>query len=149
MTETLEPGDGPKRPEKPPLDIKPPTTDTTTRSARATEGIVVRERIPRQDSRDSYKALQRELLARLDHLRSEVREICDAHVENVDAEITTLTDFLEGSTEVRSPEDRKARTLKKWITVLDEMRIKPRKGRRKDLKRVDEAVRKLMNTAFE
>ncbi len=131
------------------MDTKPPTTDTTTRTARATEAIVVRERIPRQGSRDSYKSLQRELVARLDHLRSEVREICDAYVENIDAEITTLANFLEGSTEVRSPEDRKARTLKKWITVLDEMRIKPRKGRRKDLKRVDEAVRKLMNTAFE
>jgi hypothetical protein len=84
------------------LATKIPPSDTTTRNSRATEAIIVRERLPRNGSRDSYKALERELVARLDHLRSEVREICDAYVENAEGEIATLTDFLEGSSEVRS-----------------------------------------------
>lgn len=128
------------------------TKTPTSNKERATDGIVVRENPPNppnKDSRESYKALQDELVARLDHLRSEIREICDAYVENLDAEIATLADFLEGSSEVRTPGDRKARTMKTWLAVLDNTRVKPRKGRRKDLKRVGKTVRKLMTTAFE
>jgi hypothetical protein len=39
--------------------------------------------------------------------------------------------------------------MKTWLAVLDNTRVKPRKGRRKDLKRVGKTVRKLMTTAFE
>lgn len=126
-------------------------TPTGERKKRGTEGIVIREKPPtsKQEGRQAYNALQKDLVSRLEHVRVEARHICDAYLSNLDADITTLVDFLDGSSEVRTPADVKAETMKTWAATLDGIDVKPKKGRRKDLRRIDDAVRVLMKTAFE
>ena len=121
------------------------------RRPQATDGIVIREKSVGHGRRDAdaYGSLQRELIARLDHLRVEARQICESYLANFDSDVSTLADFLDGSSEVRKPRDMKAATMEEWAKILDRLSVKPNKGRRKDLGRIDRAVRSLMQSAFE
>jgi hypothetical protein len=59
-----------------------------------------------------------------------------------------LVDFLEDSSDVKTSAARKMNTLKAWANTLDGLNTKPAKGRRKDLRRLDEAIRTMMKSAF-
>lgn len=116
-----------------------------------TDGVVIREK-PRgtqKKDRESYVGLQRELVTKLNHLRAETRAACEAYRANVDSDVSTLIEFLNGSSEVRKPRDLKAATVEEWMKILDNVSVKPHKGRRKDLRRIDRAVRAMLRSAFE
>jgi hypothetical protein len=131
-------------------------TATSGRSGQArqhdTDGVVIREKQPRgnrKKDRDAYLGLQRELVTKLNHLRAETRAASEAYAANVDSDVSTLIEFLNGSSEVRKPRDLKAATMEEWMRILDNVSVKPHKGRRKDLRRIDRAVRAMMQSAFE
>jgi hypothetical protein len=137
-------------------------TDTeTTRNARGqTDGVVIKDNIkgnidpnqgkrPRKETKEAYAALQRELAARINHLKAEGRETCESWVANLEGDVSTLVEFLDGSSEVRKSRDLKAATLGEWRRILDDLSLKPPKGRRKDLRRIDQAVRAMMRSAFD
>jgi hypothetical protein len=126
-------------------------TPTDSKKKRGTQAIVIKEKPPvsKQEGRQAYHAMQKDLVSRLDHVRVEARQVCEAYLSNLDADITTLTDFLDGSSEVRTPADRKASTMRTWVATLDGIDVKPGKGRRKDLRRIDDAVKVMMKSAFE
>lgn len=100
-------------------------------------------------SKGSYGALQQNLVARLYHLQTEAQQVCEAYLANLDSDITTLTDFLDGSSEVQKSKDAKARTLEAWDRILYGIKLKTSKGRRKDLRKIDQAIRAMMESAFE
>lgn len=126
-------------------------TNARSRGAAETDGLVIRETPPRKRERDeqSYAALQRELALRLNHLKAETREVCESYLANIEGDLSTLVEFLDGSSEVRRSRDAKAATMEAWIKILDAVSLKPHKGRRKDLRRIDQAVKALMRSAFE
>ena len=124
-------------------------TPAKERPKRRTDGIVIREKTRPGRARNSPEILQKDLVARLNHLRAEAREVCEAYLANLDTDITTLVDFLDGALEVQTGESRKAETMRLWAAALDSIEVKPQKGRRKDLRRIEEAVRAMMRTAFE
>jgi hypothetical protein len=39
--------------------------------------------------------------------------------------------------------------MDEWMKILDGLKLKPHKGRRKDLRRIDDAIRSMMRSAFE
>jgi len=124
---------------------------TDTGRKRETDGVVIREKRRKSGQHDAeaFQALQRDLALRLHHLKAEAREVSASYLANVDSDVSTLLDFLNGSSEVRRSDDVKAQTLEAWLKTLDHMRVKPGKGRAKDLRRIDRAIRTMMETAFE
>ena len=103
----------------------------------------------RDRTRGSYEALQQNLVTRLYHLQTEAQQVCESYLGNLDSDITTLTDFLDGSSEVRKSRDAKGKTLEAWDRILDGLKLKTSKGRRKDLRKIDQAIRAMMESAFE
>ena len=128
------------------------SNDTTSSPTdRDTDGVVIREKIPQGGKRkkEAHLELQRDLTLRLNHLKAEAREACESYLANVDSDVSTLVEFLNGSSVVKKPRDRKTATLKGWMKTLDGTQIKPNKGRVKDLRRIDRTIRSMMETAFE
>ena len=127
------------------------TAETPT--SRETDGMIIREQKPQKEKgkgkKEAYLELQRDATVRLNHLKAEAREACESYLANVDSDVSTLVEFLNGSSDVKKSRDRKAATLKGWMKTLDGTAIKPHKGRAKDLRRIDQAIRSMMETAFE
>ena len=95
------------------------------------------------------QTIRKELLAQLQHLRSEAKEISRIYVANLQRDIVELMDFLNEKQDGRS---RQARTLGPTLVqmkdALDGISLKPEKGRRKDLRRIERAVRSMTKIAF-
>ena len=84
---------------------------------------------------------RKELLAQLQHLRTEAKEISRLYVANLQRDIVQLIDFLN-----EKPAPKAAFLLMK--EKLDGINLKPEKGRRKDLRRIEDVVRSLHKIAF-
>jgi hypothetical protein len=92
-------------------------------------------------------APQRELLVRLDHLRSATREIARAYLANLEHDIIELRETVASA---KTPDGNKAtlRAITRMADVVDDLALKPHKGRRSDLKRVEKAIRTLHRVIF-
>lgn len=120
---------------------------TSKAPKRSSTAVVVKE--VKRPKRGRASAVERGLVARLEHLRKEARQVTDAYLSNLESDVATLVDFLEGASEISAGSRPKTRTMRNWTAVLDGLDLKPRKGRRRDLRRIDAAVREMMKTAFE
>jgi hypothetical protein len=89
------------------------------------------------------QTIRKELLAQLQHLRTETKEISRLYVANLQRDIVQLIEFLNENQEPAN----KSRTLNPILLqmkeTLDAINLKPEKGRRKDLRRIDQAVRSM------
>lgn len=85
---------------------------------------------------------QREVLLRLDHLRSATREIARSYLANLEHDIIELRETVGSAT---TPDGEKAalRAIHRMGEILDDLSLKPHKGRRSDLKKVEKAIRVL------
>jgi hypothetical protein len=85
---------------------------------------------------------QREVLLRLDHLRSATREIARSYLANLEHDIIELRETVGSAT---TPDGQKAtlRAIDRMGDVLDDLALKPHKGRRSDLKKVEKTIRAL------
>src|SRR5436190_9810093 len=90
------------------------------------------------------QTVRKELLAQLQHLRTEAKEISRLYVANLQRDIVQLIDFLNEGQNSRKGNSQ----LSKMKETLDEISVKPEKGRRKDLRRIEEAVRSMRKIAF-
>ena len=89
------------------------------------------------------QTIRKELLAQLQHLRTEAREISRLYVANLQRDIVQLIEFLN---ENQEPETRSRAinpVLSRMKETLDDINLKPEKGRRKDLRRIEQAVRSM------
>jgi hypothetical protein len=93
---------------------------------------------------------KKELLAQLQHLRTEVREIGRLYVANLQRDIVQLIEFLNDNQMAgKAGNSRSANTiLSRMKQTLDEISVKPEKGRRKDLRRIEQAVRSMRKIAL-
>jgi hypothetical protein len=91
------------------------------------------------------QTVRKELLAQLQHLRTEVREISRLYVANLHRDIVQLIDFLnDNQAPAKTKNSRSANaTLSRMKETLDAINLKPEKGRRKDLRRIEQAVRSM------
>jgi hypothetical protein len=79
----------------------------------------------------------------LEHLRVEAKEIARLYLANLQSDMTQLIDFVNhssGSTEGR----RRSESFAKMKKALDGINVKPDKGRRKDLRRIERAITSMM-----
>ena len=96
------------------------------------------------------QTLRKELLSQLQHLRTEAREISRLYVANLQRDIVQLIEFLN---EKQAPaKTRSSRTADPVLVQLkeqiDSLNLKPEKGRRKDLRRIEDTVRAMRKVAF-
>jgi len=91
------------------------------------------------------QTVRKELLAQLQHLRTEVREISRLYVANLQRDIVQLIDFLNDNQAPAKPKNSRSAnvTLSRMKETLDAINVKPEKGRRKDLRRIEQAVRSM------
>ena len=96
------------------------------------------------------QTVKKELLAQLQHLRTEVKEISRLYVANLQRDIVQLIDFLnENPTAAKNPNSRAANSiLSRMKETLDEITLKPEKGRRKDLRKIEQAIRSMRKIAL-
>lgn len=87
----------------------------------------------KQDDRNAR--LQKELVGRLRRIRNTTKDITRIYLSKVESEIISLIESVEsgGSKKKRW----KSGVLEKVNDALDDLNIKPEKGRRKDLKRIE------------
>jgi hypothetical protein len=94
-------------------------------------------------SANSDPRIREDLLAGLQHLRSEAREISRIHAANLQRDMVQLIDFIS------RPRGRLAHVkYARMKRTLDQIRVRPEKGRRKDLRRIEDAIRSMMKLAF-
>src|ERR1700675_3977362 len=87
--------------------------------------------------------LRDDVLTGLQHLRAEAKEISRMHAANLQRDMVQLIDCIS------DPSNRRLRSqyarLKK---TLDQLHVRPEKGHRKDLRRIEMAIRSMMKLAF-
>ena len=90
------------------------------------------------------QTIRKELLAQLQHLRTETKEISRLYVANLQRDIVQLIDFLNEHTAATAKKTRVANpVLVQMKDTLDGINVKPEKGRRKDLRKIEQAVRSM------
>jgi hypothetical protein len=87
-----------------------------------------------------------ELLAELKHLRLMFRETLTAYGARVEGSICQVAESVRGmeSSGKGVAGARQAREARDLLALLRELRLKPSKGRRRDLRRIEEAVSNLL-----
>jgi hypothetical protein len=85
------------------------------------------------------KNVGRQLSGALAHLRSEARQTTRAYLANLERDIVKVTNFVHDSQNGKSKNGAAKRILQ-IQEVLDNLKVKSEKGRRKDLKRIEKTV---------
>lgn len=103
-------------------------------------------RVKRPSRRGSAEAealakLDKELQTQLAYLRQSAREIARIHADNLGHDLLELSDAARKL--AAGGGKRALRTLKQLIAVTDGVTLKPVKGRRKDLARIEKAVARM------
>ncbi len=97
------------------------------------------------------ETVRKELLAQLQHLRSEAKEISRLYAANLQRDIVQLIEFLNEN-QNQTPGSRNSRganmVFSRMKETLEAINLKPEKGRRKDLRRIEDAVRSMRKIAF-
>ncbi len=100
---------------------------------------------PRKKSVEQSTALKKDVLVRLQGLRSVAKEISRSYLANLEHGILEITDLVNGTAdEGGKKKGLKSATLERIIDILENTSLKPEKGRRKDLKRIDLAIEAMM-----
>ena len=84
-------------------------------------------------------SVDRELSGALAHLRSEARQATRAYLANLERDIVKLTEFVHDCQNDKS-KNGSAKRIVQIKELLDSLDVKPEKGRRKDLKRLEKTV---------
>lgn len=86
--------------------------------------------------------LRRLLTIELDELRAELREAIEAFRLRLEGQIAQVQETLAAPDPPEGEADRGARlaTLTSAIAMLRELQVKPEKGRRRDLKQIEQAL---------
>jgi hypothetical protein len=91
-----------------------------------------------------HEELQRELMAELKALRQSVREAAEGFILRKEGEIETLLDYL-----LKMPHGRLKGVARPWLREAHDMKLKPAKGRMKDLKKIDTLLHDLLTAIVE
>ncbi len=103
---------------------------------------------PRKKSAEQSTALQKDVLVRLQGLRSVAKEVSRSYLANLEHGILEISDLVNGTAdEGGKKKGLKSATLEGMIDILENTSLKPEKGRRKDLKRIDQAIEAMMRIA--
>lgn len=76
----------------------------------------------------------------LETLRSDFRASLEAYATRIESEITAIRTAVEKDGKKAKVASARMRDLRDMLTLLRKFQIKPEKGRRKDLKKLDSLV---------
>jgi hypothetical protein len=86
----------------------------------------------------------RELMLRLDHLRSSAREVARAYLANLEHDIIQIREAVGGVKDGGGRQSKLRRdVIDRMSDLVDDVALKPHKGRRGDLKKVEKIIREL------
>ena len=95
------------------------------------------------------QTIRQDLLVQLQHLRTEAKEISRLYAANLQRDIVQLIDFLNEKPGGDAKNSRSANPVfLQMKETLDAINLKPEKGRLKDLRRIEQAVRSMRKIAF-
>jgi hypothetical protein len=80
------------------------------------------------------------VVTELQNLRAEVREATDSYAARLESEIERVRVAVETGGNSKNLSSAKIRDLRDMLTLLRHRQIKPDKGRRKDLKKIESMV---------
>ena len=89
------------------------------------------------------RELQKETLARLQRLRTVTKEINRAYLANLERRILDLSDQVSAGAVDGDRKLLKPQVLAQMIGILDDLSVKPEKGKRKGLRKIEEAIKLL------
>ena len=126
--------------------MKPESTHVTLQAhaIRSTNRSAQEARGTKQAGRDrtAPPALRKELLAKLVRLRSATKEVGRSYLANLEHDIVELTELIDGTGEGKDGKRTlKVSAIERMEEILEDVSIKPEKGRRRDLRRIEKAVR--------
>lgn len=93
--------------------------------------------------------VEKELAARLQHLRSTASDVARALLSNLEHDILEVMDVVAGRRDTEGKKKRfKSDVLEQMIEAIDKLSVKPEKGRRKDLKKIEGVVDTITRRIF-
>lgn len=91
-----------------------------------------------------HEALQHELANELKALRTAVRETAEGFILRKEGEIETLLDYL-----LKMPPAKFKAVARPWLRGAQSLKLKPAKGRIKDIKKIDHLLQDLLDGLIE
>jgi len=91
-----------------------------------------------------HEELRQELVDEMKSLRGMVREAAEGFILCKEGEIETLLDYL-----LKMPPLRLKAVARPWLREARDMKLKPAKGRIKDLKKIETLLHDLLNHVIE
>ncbi len=96
---------------------------------------------PKKPSPKIRPDLEREATSRLSFLRQAARESGHNYVVNLEHDLIRLAEAVREMFRAKSgPGKKEMERLDRVLAIADRLKLKPAKGRRKDLKRIEQAV---------
>ncbi len=92
------------------------------------------------DSQALEASPMKAVVEELDVLRSDFRAAVDSYASRIEAEIAQAQATVLAELQKKKVSQSKLRDLRDMLTLLRKFSIKPEKGRRKDLKKIDALV---------
>ncbi len=87
-------------------------------------------------------ALRKELFAKLVRLRSVTKEVGRSYLANLEHDIVELTELIDGTGEGKDGKRTlKVSAIQRMEEIFEDISIRPEKGRRRDLRRIEKAVK--------
>ena len=102
---------------------------------------------PRKKSAEQTMTLRKDVLVRLQGLRSAAKEVSRSYLANLEHGVLEITDLVSGAADEGKKKGLKNATLERMIDILENTSVEPERGRRKDLKKIDQAIKAMMRIA--
>lgn len=102
------------------------------------------DKVKASRSEELQHELVNELVNELKVLRITIREIAEGFILRKEGEIETFLDYL-----LKMPPDRLKAFARPWMREARALKLKPAKGRIKDLKKIDNLLNDLLNYVIE
>lgn len=87
-----------------------------------------------------------DLLVELDHLRSITRDVCRSIAANIERDIVEVVDMVTESGRHNDEPKVKMADLEDIVETINGLSLKPEKGRRGDLKKIEKTIQAMRKT---
>ena len=123
--------------------IKQEKSEDSAKPSDRKEAVRQRAKTLKKKSLDHLNDVQKDVVMRMQRLRSAAKEVSRSYVANLERGILEIIDAVNGAGD-EGKKGLKAGTLERLIDILEDVSIKPEKGRRKDLKRIELAIEEML-----
>lgn len=102
------------------------------------------EKTPKTAPKAAEADKTKDIRAQFEHLRSVIKGICQSLVANMERDILELIGLVNSGSPVKKGSVKiKPAKLKKAEALLSKLSVKPQKGRRSDLKKIEKTLEEI------